>query len=110
MGFNEDYQNIFHWAETQKDGSIPSFKTRKNDPYKVDMCFYTIYTRRLTVFSTNPDLETRELNLTLPTHRGTLTYILPFIPTDLNLKPFLAQFHMAKTTPVRYDSGCMRNK
>ncbi|THW55467.1 homogentisate 1,2-dioxygenase [Aureobasidium pullulans] len=28
-----EYQNIFHWAETQKDGSIPSFATRKNDPY-----------------------------------------------------------------------------
>lgn len=31
----EDYQNIFHWAETQKDGTIPSFATRKNDPYEV---------------------------------------------------------------------------
>jgi hypothetical protein len=30
-----DYQNIFHWAETQKDGSIPSFATRVNDPYQV---------------------------------------------------------------------------
>jgi hypothetical protein len=27
------YQNIFHWAETQKDGTIPSFRVRKNDPY-----------------------------------------------------------------------------
>ena len=31
----EDYQNIFHWADTQKDGAVPSFKLRKNDPYKV---------------------------------------------------------------------------
>ncbi|EUC47438.1 hypothetical protein COCMIDRAFT_34972 [Bipolaris oryzae ATCC 44560] len=30
----EDYKNIFHWAETQKDGTIPSFDTRKNDPYE----------------------------------------------------------------------------
>jgi homogentisate 1,2-dioxygenase len=30
-----DYQNIFHWAETQKDGEIPSFAVRKNDPYEV---------------------------------------------------------------------------
>ena len=29
------YQDIFHWAETQKDGAIPSFGTRKNDPYEV---------------------------------------------------------------------------
>ena len=31
----EDYQNIFHWAETQKDGAITSFAVRKNDPYEV---------------------------------------------------------------------------
>lgn len=31
----EEYQKIFHWAETQKDGAIPSFNTRRNDPYKV---------------------------------------------------------------------------
>ncbi|KAI7977079.1 hypothetical protein EIK77_005284 [Talaromyces pinophilus] len=30
----KEYQKIFHWAETQKDATIPSFKTRKNDPYK----------------------------------------------------------------------------
>lgn len=30
-----DYQDIFHWAETQKDGTIPSFAVRKNDPYEV---------------------------------------------------------------------------
>jgi homogentisate 1,2-dioxygenase len=31
----EEYQKIFHWAETQKNGTIPSFNTRRNDPYKV---------------------------------------------------------------------------
>lgn len=31
----KEYQDIFHWAETQKDGTIPSFGTRKNDPYDV---------------------------------------------------------------------------
>lgn len=31
----EDYQKIFHWAETQQDGKIPSFSVRKNDPYQV---------------------------------------------------------------------------
>ncbi|KAH7409553.1 homogentisate 1,2-dioxygenase [Cadophora sp. MPI-SDFR-AT-0126] len=35
----EDYQNIFHWAETQKDGSIPSFAVRKNDPYEYQAGF-----------------------------------------------------------------------
>jgi homogentisate 1,2-dioxygenase len=33
MRKTEDYQNIFHWTETQKDGEVPSFKTRLNDPY-----------------------------------------------------------------------------
>lgn len=31
----QEYQKIFHWAETQKDGEIPSFSTRRNDPYEV---------------------------------------------------------------------------
>lgn len=31
----KEYQNVFHWAETQKDGTIPSFATRRNDPYQV---------------------------------------------------------------------------
>ncbi|KAJ4372872.1 hypothetical protein N0V83_003163 [Neocucurbitaria cava] len=30
----KEYQKIFHWAETQKDGAIPSFGVRKNDPYE----------------------------------------------------------------------------
>ncbi|KAL1623973.1 hypothetical protein SLS56_008025 [Neofusicoccum ribis] len=30
----KEYQKIFHWAETQKNGEIPSFGTRKNDPYQ----------------------------------------------------------------------------
>jgi len=28
------YQKIFHWAETQQDGKVPSFGTRQNDPYQ----------------------------------------------------------------------------
>ncbi|KAF5008134.1 hypothetical protein FDECE_5570 [Fusarium decemcellulare] len=34
MAASNDYQNIFHWAETQKDGAVPSFAVRKNDPYE----------------------------------------------------------------------------
>ncbi|KPM44064.1 Homogentisate 1,2-dioxygenase [Neonectria ditissima] len=30
----DEYQDIFHWAETQKDGTVPSFALRKNDPYE----------------------------------------------------------------------------
>ena len=31
----DEYQKIFHWAETQQEGKVPSFILRKNDPYKV---------------------------------------------------------------------------
>ncbi|KAF2502682.1 homogentisate 1,2-dioxygenase-like protein [Lophium mytilinum] len=31
---SKEYQDIFHWAETQKNGAVPSFATRKNDPYE----------------------------------------------------------------------------
>lgn len=30
----KDFQDAFHWAATQKDGAIPAFETRPNDPYK----------------------------------------------------------------------------
>ncbi|KAJ4296371.1 hypothetical protein N0V90_006416 [Kalmusia sp. IMI 367209] len=39
----KEYQQIFHWAETQKDGSIPSFRTRKNDPYEYQPGFNNIF-------------------------------------------------------------------
>ena len=29
----DEYQKIFHWAETQRNGEVPSFPLRKNDPY-----------------------------------------------------------------------------
>lgn len=31
----KEYQSIFHWAETQQNGAVPSFGLRKNDPYEV---------------------------------------------------------------------------
>lgn len=46
----EEYQKIFHWAETQKDGTIPSFNTRRNDPYEV-CCSIMISTKLLTNYS-----------------------------------------------------------
>lgn len=35
----KQYQNIFHWAETQKDGTVPSFGKRQNDPYEYQSGF-----------------------------------------------------------------------
>lgn len=40
----QEYQKIFHWAETQKDGTIPSFATRRNDPYEVRLSLSRLYT------------------------------------------------------------------
>lgn len=54
----EDYQNIFHWAETQKDGAIPSFAVRKNDPYEVDFSTPHEERKSLTNTSTKRDSET----------------------------------------------------
>ncbi|KAG8413427.1 hypothetical protein J3458_012988 [Metarhizium acridum] len=36
---SDEYQKIFHWAETQENGAIPSFNTRKNDPYQYQAGF-----------------------------------------------------------------------
>lgn len=49
----EEYQKIFHWAETQKDGTIPSFNTRRNDPYDV-CCSIIISIKLLTNYSIVP--------------------------------------------------------
>ncbi|KAF2144755.1 uncharacterized protein K452DRAFT_325232 [Aplosporella prunicola CBS 121167] len=38
-----EYQKIFHWAETQKNGTIPSFATRKNDPYQYQPGFNNFF-------------------------------------------------------------------
>jgi len=35
----KQYQNIFHWAETQEEGAIPSFGKRQNDPYEYQSGF-----------------------------------------------------------------------
>lgn len=39
----KEYQEIFHWAETQKNGKIPSFKLRKNDPYQYQAGFGNLF-------------------------------------------------------------------
>ena len=57
----KEYQKIFHWAETQKDATIPSFNTRKNDPYKMCLLDTTNQWKlkmMLTVKSTKKGSET----------------------------------------------------
>ncbi|KAF2085411.1 homogentisate 1,2-dioxygenase-like protein [Saccharata proteae CBS 121410] len=38
-----EYHDIFHWAETQQDGKVPSFATRKNDPYTYQPGFNNLF-------------------------------------------------------------------
>ena len=45
----KEYQDIFHWAETQQDGAVPSFATRKNDPYEVRTDYTAIMLPKLTI-------------------------------------------------------------
>lgn len=59
----KEYQNIFHWAETQKDGAIPSFGNRKNDPYEVSWLtklttFIEWPSDEMASYSINPGLGT----------------------------------------------------
>lgn len=41
----KEYQDIFHWAETQQDGAVPSFSKRRNDPYEVRICVFISLSR-----------------------------------------------------------------
>jgi hypothetical protein len=57
----KEYQNIFHWAETQKDGTVPSFAVRKNDPYEVILpktVIYDVKLIKLLLFSIKLDSTT----------------------------------------------------
>ncbi|KAF2460876.1 homogentisate 1,2-dioxygenase-like protein [Lineolata rhizophorae] len=54
----KEYQQIFHWAETQKDGAIPSFGTRKNDPYEYQPGFNNHGVRE--TYAVNPNLSSFE--------------------------------------------------
>jgi hypothetical protein len=52
----QEYQKIFHWAETQKNGTIPSFATRRNDPYKVCVSIKSMCSQLLTTASCSTKL------------------------------------------------------
>lgn len=71
-----EYQDIFHWAETQKDGSVPSFATRKNDPYEVRRYYNSFVQQRLTDCSITPVSTTS--NSRVQKH----TNLLPLIPSS----------------------------
>ncbi|KAJ6027598.1 uncharacterized protein N7446_003807 [Penicillium canescens] len=39
----KEYQKVFHWAGTQKDGTVPSYATRRNDLYKYQAGFGNVF-------------------------------------------------------------------
>lgn len=49
----------FSWAETQKDGTIPTFAVRKNDPYQVGHLYESNGIMLTTMFSIKLGLATR---------------------------------------------------
>jgi len=77
------YQKIFHWAETQKEGTIPSFGTRQNDPYQ----YASILSKGAAVSLTHTSPDTSQAS----------TMNFPPRPSQ---EPFLK----AKTAPAAYAS------
>ncbi|KAI9847190.1 MAG: hypothetical protein M1837_003053 [Sclerophora amabilis] len=86
-----DYQKLFHWAETQKDGTIPSSTLRNTDPYKAYLpLLIGIVTINLTIqmFQTdlpdNPDTESCFLPINPRVHLSAtqLAWLPPDIPTE----------------------------
>lgn len=76
----KEYQNIFHWAETQKDGTVPSFAVRKNDPYEVTLpktVIYNVKLIELLLFSIKLDSTTSMYLCARPHFRAlVLTFVM----------------------------------
>lgn len=100
----KEYQDIFHWAETQKDGSVPSFATRKNDPYEVRPCQNLLHQPKLMGFSTNLDST---MSMTQVYEPGN-----PQVLKCLVLRPKLYQepCHRDRTVPEMFVSDFMQSR
>ena len=102
------YQNIFHWAETQKDGAIPSFATRQNDPYQV----HTSHSIPSLIYADEMD--------TVPSrtwqHVCHYAFIHPAVQQadvefqDSSQRRSPAPFHRARITPAKSVSDCTRSR
>ena len=82
------YQKIFHWAETQKDGTIPSFRTRKNDPYRYMPGFNNIHESEA-VPGTIPQGQNSPRNVRFGLYAEQMTASAFVAPRHVNKKAWL---------------------
>ncbi|CAI7569070.1 unnamed protein product [Penicillium pancosmium] len=84
----EEYQKIFHWAETQKNGTIPSFNTRRNDPYKYQSGFGNTFESEA-VPGTIPQGQNSPRNVRFGLYAEQLTATAFVAPRHANKKAWL---------------------
>lgn len=82
------FQNIFHWAETQKDGKIPSFRTRGNDPYEYMAGFNNLFESEA-VPGTIPQGQNSPRNVRFGLYAEQMTASAFVAPRHLNKKAWL---------------------
>lgn len=86
------------WAETQKDGAVPSFATRRNDPYKA--CFVVVFVLR----------EEGALSLTDSSRTDNFFSTKQASTIISNQKLFQAPFLEDRIAPDVSDSDSMPNR
>lgn len=84
----DDYQKIFHWAETQQEGKVPSFGTRKNDPYKYQAGFGNSFSSEA-VPGTLPQGQNSPRNVRLGLYAEQITASAFVAPRQANKKAWL---------------------
>ncbi|KAI4717653.1 homogentisate 1,2-dioxygenase [Aureobasidium sp. EXF-10727] len=83
-----EYQDILHWAETQKDGAVPSFGTRKNDPYEYQSGFNNGFASEA-VPGTLPQGQNSPRNVRFGLYAEQMTASAFVAPRHLNKKAWL---------------------
>ena len=113
---SSSYQNIFHWAETQKDGAIPSFRTRQNDPYEYLPGFNNSFESEA-VPGTIPQGQNSPRNVRFGLYAEQMTGSAFVAPRHLNKKAWLyrarpAVAHQGFVSSLlrRYESKTVLNK
>ncbi|KAI9053700.1 hypothetical protein LZ554_002653 [Drepanopeziza brunnea f. sp. 'monogermtubi'] len=84
----KEYQDIFHWASTQKNGTIPAFGTRKNDPYEYQPGFNNAFASEA-VPGTLPQGQNSPKNIRFGLYAEQMTASAFVAPRHLNKKAWL---------------------
>lgn len=91
---NEYHRKAFHWAETQKDGEVPTFGTRENDPYDYQYGFGNLF-RSEGVPGTLPHGQTAPRKVRLGLYAEQLTGSSFINPRHVNKKTWLYRMRPA---------------